>query len=153
MLRRQRLMIATAVAVAATLGLAGTDAAAAAKPPTLKTTLLEFKIKTKPKTVAAGKVRVVAKNIGAEKHELVIARASDPSALVTKPNGAVDESQIAKTDKVGEIAGVKPKQTKSKVFNLTPGTYVLFCNIIDTEPDGSKLSHYVEGMSTILTVT
>jgi len=38
-------------------------------------------------------------------------------------------------------------------FDLAPGKYVLICNIVQTEPDGSKEAHYKVGMRTAFTVT
>jgi hypothetical protein len=38
-------------------------------------------------------------------------------------------------------------------FDLAPGKYVLICNIVQTEPDGSIEAHYKVGMRTAFTVT
>jgi hypothetical protein len=82
------------------------------------------------------------------KHEVVVVRGTDPSALPTKPDGSVDEGQIPKRDKVGETGDVKAGKTKTKTLKLSTGSYILFCNIIDTEPDGSQVSHFAKGMYT-----
>ena len=141
-------VLAAAIAVAAF----GIPAAGAEKRPTVKAKLLEFKIKPKPKTTTAGKVRVVAKNIGSEKHELVVVKAANAAVLPTMADGSVNEAAIAETDKFGEIGEFKAKKTKHKTFNLDPGTYVLFCNLVDQESDGSTLSHFKQGMYTTLVV-
>lgn len=119
----------------------------------VKVKLFEFKVKPKPKSAAAGKVKFVVKNIGAEEHEMVVAL-SDGTAteLPTDADGAVDESQIPEADLPGEIPEFAAGKTKTKTFDLEPGTYVLFCNIVDDEADGTKLSHYAQGMHTLFTV-
>lgn len=148
------LVIASAAAFAASV----IPTAGASSKPAVKATLFEFKIKTKPKTVAAGKIKLAAKNIGAEKHELVVVRTADvpggaPASLPTKADGSVDESAIPEADKLGEIPEFKPKTTKTKTFDLDPGSYILFCNVVDKESDGSTLSHFAQGMYTTLVVT
>jgi hypothetical protein len=143
-------LVITAV-VAASLAVAA-PALAAPKATDVKAKLFEFKIKLKPKAPAPGSVRIVARNIGTEKHEIVIVRGADAAALPTKADGSVDEALIPETDKLGEIPEFKPKQTKKKTFELESGSYVAFCNVVDDEPDGSTLSHFAQGMYTTFTV-
>jgi uncharacterized cupredoxin-like copper-binding protein len=129
---------------------AGPSAAAAATAPKQNLTLTEYQINPALQFIAKGKSNFVAKNSGTVKHEVVVVRGTDPSTLPTKPDGSVDESQIPKSTKVGEIGNVKAGKTKSKTLKLSAGSYVLFCNIIDTEPDGSQVSHYAKGMYTTI---
>ena len=51
---------------------------------------------------------------------------------------------------MGEIEDVKPKKKKSKTFKLSPGTYIVFCNIVEEEEDGTIVSHFAKGMHTVL---
>jgi len=148
-MRIRRLAAATIVAGVVAIG-AGPSVAAAAKPPKQNLTLTEYQITSTLQFIAKGKSNFVAKNSGTVKHEVVVIRGADPSALPTKPDGSVDESQIPKTDKVGEIGNVKSGKTKSKTLKLPAGSYILFCNIIDTEPDGTQISHFAKGMYTTL---
>ena len=39
------------------------------------------------------------------------------------------------------------------VFDMTPGDYVLFCAIVEEEPDGTVENHYELGMKTQVTVS
>ena len=124
--------------------------AAAAKPPKQKLTLTEYQINSALQYIAKGKSTFVAKNTGTVKHEVVVVRGNDPASLPTKPDGSVDEDQIPKSNKVGETGNVKAGKTKSKTFKLSTGSYILFCNIIDTQPDGSQISHFAKGMYTAI---
>jgi len=123
---------------------------AGASAPKLKIRLIEYKVKPARDFVAAGKTTFVAKNAGSTEHELVVVRGDDAAALPTKADGSVDESKIPKADKFGEIGEFKAGKTESKAFKLSPGSYILFCNIVDKEKDGTEVSHFKEGMYTIL---
>jgi len=138
-------ILALALAAGAMPSLATT-----AKPPKQKLTLTEYQITPALQFIAKGKSRFVAQNTGTVKHEVVIVRGTDPSALPTKPDGSVDEDHIPKSAKVGETGNVKAGKTKSKTLKLGAGSYILFCNIIDTQPDGSQVSHFAKGMYTTI---
>lgn len=62
----------------------------------------------------------------------------------------VDEDQIPKSNKVGETGNVNAGKTKAITLKLSAGSYILFCNIIDTEPDGSQISHFAKVMYTTI---
>jgi hypothetical protein len=124
--------------------------AATAKPAKLKVQLIEFQVNPARQYVAKGKINFVVKNAGTEKHEFAIVRGADPAALPTKTDGSVDESQIAKRGKVGELENLKKGKTKSKTFKLSAGSYILFCNTVDTEADGTVVSHFARGMYTTI---
>jgi uncharacterized cupredoxin-like copper-binding protein len=114
--------------------------------------LKEFTVTPDPVEVDAGETEFTADNIGTEVHEMVVVRASDAADLPTDADGAVDEDQIAKADQIGEIEDVQAGKTKSISFDLKAGDYVVFCNIVDEEADGTKLSHFKEGMHESFTV-
>jgi uncharacterized cupredoxin-like copper-binding protein len=125
----------------------------------VKVTLEEFTLTPHPNEAKAGTVRCEVDNVGTMTHEMVVARAPSAAALpkVTAPNperaiGDVDEAAIPSSDKIGETGDVKPGQHVVKTFKLTPGTYVLFCNIDDANPDGTVTSHFQRGMSDTITV-
>jgi uncharacterized cupredoxin-like copper-binding protein len=120
--------------------------ATAAKKPTMTVTLSEWVVIPKPKAVNAGKVKVTAKNVGGEIHELVIVKGNDAASLPTDADGAVDEEALPEDAFVGEIEDIDPGKSKSKKFKLETGKYVFFCNIVETEEDGTVESHFVEGM-------
>jgi hypothetical protein len=52
---------------------------------------------------------------------------------------------------MGEIADVAPEADKSKTFNLEPGDYVAFCNVIDK--GSPAISHFEQGMFAQLSVS
>jgi hypothetical protein len=123
---------------------------ATAKPPKQKVELIEFQVKPALNFVAKGKNNFVVKNAGTETHEFVIVRGADPAALPTAADGSVDEDQIPKSDQVGELEKIKKGKTKSKTFKLSTASYILFCNTVDTEEDGTVVSHFQRGMSTVI---
>ena len=94
--------------------------------------LSEFTIVPPTNTLHAGSVSITAENVGGEVHELVIVRAASAAALPMKPDGSVDEDKISASNKVGEIQQVAARSHQTKTFDLTSGTYVAFCNIVDT---------------------
>jgi uncharacterized cupredoxin-like copper-binding protein len=114
--------------------------------------LKEFTVTPDPIEVDAGEIQFTADNIGTEVHEMVIVRAKSAGDLPTDAEGAVDEEQIAKDDQVGEVEDVPKGKTKSISFDLKAGDYVIFCNVVDDEADGSTISHFNEGMHESVTV-
>jgi uncharacterized cupredoxin-like copper-binding protein len=97
-------------------------------------------------TAEAGQTTIEAPNEGDVEHELVVFKSNkNPADLPTEANGGVDEEKLDKeAEEAGEIADVEAGDTKSEEFNLTPGKYVIFCNLP---------GHYAQGMYGTLTVT
>ncbi len=126
------------------------SAVAAGGTPKLKVRLIEFEVKPKSEFIASGKTKFIVKNGGTEVHEFVVVRGDDPATLPTAADGSVDESQIAKADEIGELEDIKVGKKKSKTFKLSPDSYILFCNIVETEEDGTVVSHFAEGMHTTI---
>jgi hypothetical protein len=145
----RRLVLATMV-VGAVAGGFTPSLAVTAKPPKVKVQLIEFQVNPALQFVAKGKINFVVKNAGTEKHEFVIVRGADPAALPTKADGSVDENQIPKRDELGELENIKKGKTKSKTFKLSAGSYILFCNTVDVEEDGTVVSHFARGMYTTI---
>ena len=88
----------------------------------------------------AGTVRISAPNQGQLPHELVLLKTNQsPGSLSTLSNGEVDEEGLeAKgVESPGEIEDVGPGETKSATLKLTPGKYVMICNLP---------GHYKQGM-------
>jgi uncharacterized cupredoxin-like copper-binding protein len=112
--------------------------------------LFEFGVKRKPKFVAAGKVTFTAKNIGTMKHEMVVVRVQPGAKLPTKADGSIDEEAIPETDKMGEVGTIKPKKSGKLTKTLDPGSYVLFCNLVNTQ-SGTTFVHYERGMHATFT--
>ena len=121
--------------------------------------LQEYTMLVAPTSVKAGKVTFEIKNAGTMTHEMVLVRAPNVEALprVTvatseRAVGDVDEDAIPEADKPGE-AEVEKGKTVEKSIDLTPGTYVMFCNIDTPEPGNAVLNHFQQGMHSTLTVS
>jgi len=71
--------------------------------------------------------------------------------LPASAEGKVDEAGAGVT-MMGEIEEFDPGKTGTITVDLTSGRYVLVCNIVQDEPDGTKESHYLKGMSVEFTV-
>lgn len=115
---------------------------------TLTIKMGDFYFSPKNATAKAGLTTIEAPNEGAMEHELVLFKTNmNPAKLPTEANGDVDEEKLDESEaaeEMGEIPDVEPGETKSEQFNLTPGKYVMFCNIP---------GHYKQGMYGTLTVT
>jgi uncharacterized cupredoxin-like copper-binding protein len=168
-LARLTLVLALATALLASLGVAcgtGTkvdpqpdpEAGANPKPgvvhtppantPSLSVTLTEWSVTPDETAVASGPVYFLANNIGVEAHELVVVRSDLAPGALPVDSGRVPEDEI---DMVGEISPFTGGSEASIVFYLSPGKYVLLCNIAKKEA-GELNSHYEKGMYTSLTV-
>ncbi|HTE68028.1 MAG TPA: hypothetical protein VK942_04600 [Actinomycetes bacterium] len=86
----------------------------------------------------AGTVAFETHNLGAEPHELVVVRADNPATLPQAADGTVDEQKLRAGALIGEVEAFPAKQTCAGTFALTPGRYALFCNILETEADGTR---------------
>lgn len=119
-------------------------------------TLSEFAIELDRTEVGGGTVEFVTHNQGEEPHEIVVAQFDgDPAELPVADDGTVDEEAVEAEGGavIGEIEGFPGSQTCSTSFDLEPGAYVIFCNILEEEESGEMEAHYAEGMTTALTVT
>jgi uncharacterized cupredoxin-like copper-binding protein len=147
--------------VASATAAAGTTPAASATASTGTTTaasgtvinviLNEFSVAPEKDTVQAGKITFRAKNEGPEdSHEMVIIRSDlAPAALPTATDGHVPEESVDVVDEIAELAvGASGELT----VDLKAGKYVLICNVVQTEADGTIESHYQKGMRRSLTV-
>lgn len=110
--------------------------------------LSEFVVQPDSTSASAGDVTFNADNEGQDEHEFVVVKADDASELPTDADGAVDEGGLEPGQLIGEIEGLEPGASGEATLGLDSGTYVLFCNIVDEEPDGTIESHFAEGMFT-----
>lgn len=130
--------------VAVDLGARTKSVTAASTVPNIAVVENDFRIQATPATVKGGLVDFTVSNTGPSAHEFLIFRADRaPNALPTGSDGRVDESsaQITKVFDSGD--NVAPNG--SKVFHaaLTPGAYVMVCNLP---------GHYIAGMHEAFTV-
>jgi len=128
---------------------AGSEPAAAtgaeAEGATLQIKMGEFFFNPKNGSAQAGPTTIEAPNGGKAEHELVVFKTDmNPAKLPTEANGEVNEEKMDKiAESAGEIPDVEAGETKSADFELTPGKYVIFCNLP---------GHYAAGMYGTLTV-
>lgn len=128
--------------------------------------LSEFTIMPPTNALHTGKIVLSANNLGGEVHELVIVRAASLGSLPMKTDGSVDEGKVPSADKVGAIDAVAGRSRKSGTFDLTAGTYVAFCNVVDnmmgsstSMMNGGEMGsstghvHFAQGMHVTFTVT
>lgn len=111
--------------------------------------LSEWSVSPEPALVAAGRVYFLAQNVGGEPHELVIIRSDEAPDALPVEDGKVPEDEV---DFIGEIEAFAADSEASGVFELTPGTYILLCNIVEQEESGELESHYQNGMAARFTV-
>ena len=123
--------------------------AASAKPAggTVEVSLQEWAVVPAQASVNAGTVTFNVKNVGPDDpHEMVVIKTDLAAAeLPTNADGKVDE-EGAGLEFIGEIEEFDPGATETASFDLKAGNYVLICNILQDEPDGSKEAHYKLGM-------
>lgn len=114
--------------------------------------LSEFTLTVKKPEIKSGSAVVLsAHNVGGAEHEIVIIKATSLTGFTLKADGSIDEEAIAEADKRGEIEHVMPGETKSNNFDLEPGTFAVFCNLVDDTTTG--FSHFAKGMAAMITVT
>lgn len=112
--------------------------------------LKEWHISSDAKHVKSGPVTFKVSNKGEEEHEIVFIKTDLAPDMFPVHDGKVIEDQVG--DVIGEIEDFLPDTAQEITFDLTPGHYVLFCNIVEQEEDGEIESHYHEGMRVALSV-
>ena len=113
---------------------------------TLTVKMSEFAFAPKNATASAGKVKVTAPNVGKVEHELVLFKTNRDPGSFKVSGDRVDEEALEEASgvrEIGEIADVEAGETKSETFKLTPGKYVMICNLP---------GHYKAGMYGSITV-
>ncbi len=133
-------------------GAPATQAPTTQAPTAVGVTLQEWTVLPAQASVPAGQVTFQAKNTGPkDPHELVVIKTDlDPGALPTTSEGKVDEEGQG-IEVIGEIEEFKVGEARSSSFDLTAGSYVLICNIVEKE-EGKTEAHYQLGMRTTFTV-
>jgi hypothetical protein len=110
--------------------------------------LLDGDILKDPAEAPAGTVTFEVSNNGTDLHELVVVRADDPARLPLDADGRVDPGKLPKGAFIGEVEPWSPELVCTATFELRAGSYALFCNILETEADGTRDNHYANGMRT-----
>jgi uncharacterized cupredoxin-like copper-binding protein len=119
----------------------------------INVTLQEFAVSTDPGTAPAGSVTFDVSNTGPDDvHEFVVIKTDlGPTELPVDDDGAVLEDGEG-MEVVDEIEDIPVGETPTLTVDLDAGAYVLICNILQEEPDGTLEAHYSEGMRTGFTV-
>jgi uncharacterized cupredoxin-like copper-binding protein len=94
-----------------------------------------------PETATAGDVQVEAENDGATPHELVIFKTGLAADALPESGTTVDEA--AAGELIGKLQNILGGAEKQDTFTLTPGNYVVICNVV---------GHYRLGMHAAFTV-
>jgi hypothetical protein len=130
--------------VAPALSGCGVAGSATARPAArmVKVTERDFRI-TAPEALSAGRVTLQVHNEGPDVHELLVARVGGGAPLPLRRDGlTVDEARIQAAT-LGNLEPGRPGTTRELSIDLTPGRYILFCNMY---------GHYRGGMRTQLVV-
>jgi uncharacterized cupredoxin-like copper-binding protein len=133
-----------AAAVGVGLGLLfhpGSGHAVASGRPAVKVTERDFGISV-TKYVRAGEVTLSVTNRGPDTHELIVVRSNGRPLALRSDGLTIDETRI-ESRKVGSLEGAGPHITRTLRVHLTPGRYVLLCNMA---------GHYLGGMHSVLVV-
>ena len=103
----------------------------------------DFTIKASPQRVPAGDVVFQALNRGPDAHELIVVREGGNAALQLRSDGMTVSEEALKSAIVGTLEPGAPGSLRELHVHLTPGRYVLLCNMS---------GHYMGGMRTVVTV-
>jgi uncharacterized cupredoxin-like copper-binding protein len=106
--------------------------------------LEDFKIKEDTAVVPAGTVRFRILNHGPTSHEVNVVRTDhDPDKLPLQDDGLTVDDEARGMEAIDDVSGLDIDDRETLVVRLTPGHYVLYCNL-----EG----HYLGGMHASLTV-
>jgi len=113
--------------------------------------LYEFHVVPNPHDVPAGHIHFHVSNIGEDMHEFLVIRTDlPPDGLPTNADGSYMEDGPG-TDLLDEIDLVPSGESRDLDIDLSPGKYVLICNMVHHEDDEVEV-HYQLGMRTSFTV-
>lgn len=118
---------------------------------TIDVTLSEFAIDFDTE-VPAGRVNFALSNEGEDAHEFVIVEAGSIEDLPLDDDGLVDESALPEGAFIGEVEPFPSGSACEGTFDLDPGSYVAFCNILEIH-EGEPENHFELGMATEFEVT
>jgi uncharacterized cupredoxin-like copper-binding protein len=101
----------------------------------------DFSIRA-PTTMASGDVVLRVHNRGPVGHELIVVRALSAQLPMRRDGLTVDEELLQRRD-LGALEPHDAPVTRDLALHLTPGRYVLFCNMA---------GHFIGGMHRVLVV-
>ncbi len=133
--------VAVTAVLAISLAGCGESRAKAAAPPAVAIRERDFHIEA-PSQLAAGEYTLHITNDGATDHELIVAPTVNGSLPLRADGLTVDEEAI-ESQEPGSLEPGRPGSHRTLTVHLSPGRYVLFCNM-----EG----HYMAGMHTEVVV-
>jgi uncharacterized cupredoxin-like copper-binding protein len=130
------------LALLVVVGCGGSHSGAADVSSSIRVSERDFDIDA-PKSVSAGEVELRVENKGPDAHELLVVRAGRGPLPMRSDGLTVDEEGLARTS-AGVLEPSQPGVVRSLRVHLTPGRYVLYCNMS---------GHFLGGMHTVLVVS
>ena len=94
---------------------------------------------TAPAQVPAGDVRLRVRNLGPDRHEVLVVRRPDGRPLPLRADGLTLDEDALEAQTVGVLEPGEPGGVRDLDVHLAPGRYELFCNMS---------GHYLGGMHT-----
>lgn len=131
----------TLVTGLAAAGCGGERAQTARRPNVVRVTERDFRISA-PKRIAAGDVALSVENRGPDDHELILVRV-DRSPLPFRADGFTIDEDAVQRSTLDSLPPGAPGSRRTLRVRLTPGRYVLFCNMA---------GHFLGGMDRKLEV-
>jgi len=138
------LFVIALVAIVVPLLVSGSSSASAharRDPSQVRITERDFSIKA-PKVLRAGTFDLLVDNDGPDTHELIVTRA-DGKRLPLRPDGLTVDEEALESQISGSLEPGAPGSARRLHVHLTPGRYVLLCNMA---------GHYLGGMHATLLV-
>ena len=106
---------------------------------TLRVDERDFRISA-PRSVRAGDVNLEVRNSGPDHHELLLVRTRSARALRMSGDGMTVDEQAVEPSKVTAIEPQPAHTVTRRVVHLTPGRYVLLCNMSGNFRGGMRTS-------------
>jgi len=133
-----RLILGLGVVLALAVSVGALGAGAVTSKGIVAVSLDEFNILPAAQGAPRGTVVFVVKNSGKLEHEFVVPKTVKPAGSLTSHGGEASEA-----GNIGELASVKPGQTKKLTLKLTAGHYSLLCNLPGHYKAGQFADFYV----------
>jgi uncharacterized cupredoxin-like copper-binding protein len=109
----------------------------------VRVTERDFHIGTSVRRVRAGAVDLTVHNQGPDDHELIVVKEHSGTPLPMRSDGVTLNEEKLLPATIENLEPGRPGSTREVRLHLTPGRYVLFCNMA---------GHYLGGMHTQLVV-
>jgi hypothetical protein len=112
----------------------------------------EWRVSPDVDSVEAGTILFELTNVGEDEHEFAVTRGESIEDLPLAEDDTVDIPLLEEQGEfVGEVEAFPAGTECSGAFDLDPGSYVLFCNLVHEEEEGVE-NHFQEGMATTFSV-